>query len=231
MKTPLLSIIVPVYNEANTIKGIIEKINSVNIDKEIIVVDDASSDGTSKALSEIKSENIRVFRHDKNRGKGGAIVTGLAGARGKFVIPQDADREYNPRDLPALVGYAVNNNLSVVYGSRFLKGRGLTSLSHYLGNKFLTGLTNILFNASLTDMETCYKLVSSDLMKELNIRAERFEVEPEITAKILKKGYKIAEIPVSYHPRYYSEGKKISWKDGISSIWCLIRLRLTKGHP
>ncbi len=225
---PILTVIVPVYNEVNTLKEIIEKINSVNVDKEIIVVDDCSPDGSMALLRGIENNDIKIILHDQNRGKGASFLTGLASARGEFVIPQDADLEYNPQDYMALVDYARKNNLAVVYGSRFLKTWRVTSVWHYLVNKFLTTFTNILFGSSLTDMETCYKLVRLDLLKELNLRSQGFEIEPEITGKILRKGYKIAEIPISYNPRYYNQGKKIGWKDGLSTILCLIKLRLIK---
>jgi len=223
---PLLSVIIPVFNEVNTIGDILEKVCSVDVDKEIIVVDDGSSDGTVGLLSKIKG--IKIIYCAENSGKGSAFLTGIKNARGKFVIPQDADLEYNPQDYVVLVDYAIKNNLAVVYGSRFLKTWRTTSLWHYLVNKTLTTFTNILFASSLTDMETCYKLVRLDLIKTLNLSSSRFEIEPEITAKILKRGYKITEIPISYKSRFYHQGKKIGWKDGISSICCLLKLRLTR---
>jgi len=223
---PLLSVIIPVYNEVSTLKDILEKIFSVDVDKEIIVVDDGSSDGTVDLLHEIKG--IKIIYCAKNRGKGAAFLTGIENAQGEFVIPQDADLEYNPQDYVALVDYALKNNLAVVYGSRFLKTWRTTSFWHYLVNKLLTTFTNVLFGASLTDMETCYKLVRLDLIKRLNLSSSRFEIEPEITAKILKQGYKITEIPISYKSRFYHQGKKIGWQDGISSIFCLLKLRLIR---
>lgn len=223
---PLLSVIIPVYNEVKYIKNILEKVSSVNVDKEIIVVDDGSSDGTTNLLRVIKGNDIKVIYHAQNRGKGASFLTGLAKAYGEFVILQDADLEYNPQDYVALVDYAQKNSLAVVYGSRFLKTWRVTYLWHYLVNKFLTTFTNILFGSSLTDMETCYKLVRLDLIKKLNLQSKRFEIEPEITGKILRRGYKIAEILISYKPRFCHQGKKIGWKDGISSMFCLVKLRL-----
>lgn len=225
---PLLSVIIPVYNEVNTIKKVIEKVDSVNIDKEIIIVDDASTDGTTAILNGIKGDNIKVIYHTDNRGKGAAFLAGLASATGEFVIPQDADLENDPQDFAALVDYAVKGDLPVVFGSRFLKTWRVTSWWHYLINKFLTSFANILFGASLTDMETCYKLVKLDLIRGLNLQSRGFDIDPEIAGKILKKGYKIAEVPISYNGRFYHEGKKIGWQDGISAIFCLIKLRLAK---
>jgi len=229
MNTPLLSIIVPVYNEAHTIKGIVEKVDSVRVDKEIIIVDDGSTDGTSQILDSLRNENIRILRHEKNKGKGAAVNTGIASACGVFIVPQDADYEYDPADLRLLLDHALKNSLPVVYGSRFTGKNSFGFTLHYFGNRFLTWMTNLLFNAGLTDMETCYKLVKSDLIKQLGLKSPGFAIEPEITAKILKKGVKISEIPVSYRPRRYKEGKKITWKDGISAICCLASLRFGRG--
>jgi glycosyltransferase involved in cell wall biosynthesis len=223
-----LSVIVPVYNEANTIRQILEKINGVNIDKEIIVVDDGSIDGTHKVLNTIFYPNLKVIYHGSNRGKGAAFVTGLAHATGEFTIAQDADLEYNPAEFSVLLDYAVKNGLQAVYGSRFLKGwRHATTFFHYCVNRFLTCLTNFLFASNLTDMETCYKLVKTDILKSLQLSAERFELEPEITIKLLKNGIHISEIPVSYKKRSYRQGKKISWQDGFSTLLFIIKMRLS----
>ena len=225
---PLLSVIIPVYNEVSTLKDILEKVSAVKIDKEIIVVDDGSRDGTVGLLSGMEGKDIKIIYCVKNRGKGAALLTGIENARGEFIIPQDADLEYDPQDYLALVDCATKGNLSVVYGSRFLKTRKATAFWHYLANKLLTVFTNLLFGSALTDMETCYKLVKLDLIKKLELSSKRFEIEPEITAKLLKRGYKITEIPISYKSRFYHQGKKIGWQDGISSMLCLLKLRLLR---
>ncbi|MDD2679589.1 MAG: glycosyltransferase family 2 protein [Candidatus Omnitrophica bacterium] len=226
---PLISIIVPVYNEVDTIIQILEAVNAVNIDKEIIVVDDGSADGTANKLSSLdysRFNNLKVIHHSSNMGKGAAILTGLSHASGEFVIIQDADLEYNPQEYIPLVNYARANNLAVVYGSRFLSGRCSMSRMQYLANKVLTFAVNILFFSSLTDMETCFKLVRREALAGLNLKARRFEIEPEITIKLLKKGYKIKEIPVSYKRRSYAGGKKIKWSDGIQSLCTIFKLRM-----
>ncbi|MDD5078366.1 MAG: glycosyltransferase family 2 protein, partial [Candidatus Omnitrophica bacterium] len=179
---PLLSVIIPVYNEAETLKEILKKVCAVEVDKEVIVVDDGSSDGSTGLLKEIGGGEVKIIHCPSNMGKGAAFIKGIESACGEFVIPQDADLEYDPGDYPALLDFAVKNNLSVVYGSRFLNSRGGTSLWHYSVNRFLTAVTNLLFGSSLTDMETCYKLVRTDLIRQLGLLPSRFEMDPEITA-------------------------------------------------
>lgn len=226
-----LSILLPVYNELKTIADVLELVKNLNLDKEIVLVDDFSTDGTREFLkSRFKSDNaeIKVFYHDKNRGKGAAIKTALSHAEGDYIIVQDADMEYSPHDIVRLVEFVKDTDAKVVYGSRFLETWKTTSFPHFLVNKFLTTLTNVLFRASLTDMETCYKMIRTDIMRNLNIRAKRFEFEPEVTAKLLKKGYVIKEVPISYRGRGYDEGKKITWRDGIEAVIVLFRLRLNK---
>lgn len=228
LPTPLLSVVIPVYNEEKAISQIIDKIQSVELDKEIIVVDDNSIDETDRILREIKLPNLKIIRHGTNKGKGAAFSTGLEHAKGKYIIPQDADLEYEPQDYLKLIDYAEQNNSVAVFGSRFLITRKVTKLPHYLTNLFLTLLTNILFGSNLTDMETCYKLVKTDILKEFKLSARRFELEPEITTKLLKHGYHIRELPISYNPRSYSEGKKINWKDGLAAVCFLIKARFSK---
>jgi len=221
---PELSVIVPVYNELKTIRQILEKINSVDIDKEIIVIDDGSFDGTEKILGEIKYNNLRIIHHSSNRGKGAAVLTGLSHAQGEFIIIQDADLEYEPNDYLKLMGTIKEDNADIVLGARFQKGyHGL--LIHRLGNRLLTVLLNLLFNMRLNDCFTCYKLFRKDTIKALNLKEQSFTIETEIVAKAAKKGLNISEVPVSYHPRTYSEGKKIRCKDGIRAIKSIIRYR------
>ncbi|MDP8299905.1 MAG: glycosyltransferase family 2 protein [Candidatus Tantalella remota] len=223
-----ISILMPVYNEIKTIEDILELVGSLKIEKEIIIVDDFSTDGTRDFLKEEYGEGfgeIRVFYHDKNRGKGAAIRTSIAQAKGDYVVVQDADMEYSPKDIVTMAALVEKENLQALYGSRFLKSWKSTSLPHFLVNRSLTALTNMLFGGNLTDMETCYKMVKTDVIQGLDIRAERFEFEPEVTAKLLKKGIDIKEIPVSYRGRSYDEGKKIGWRDGVEAVATIIRLK------
>lgn len=222
---PLLSVIVPVYNEVNTIRQILEKIHSIEIDKEIIVVDDGSTDGTDRVLRDIHYDNIKVIHHTCNRGKGAAFLTGLANANGEFIIIQDADLEYDPKDYLKLIKAIKEDNADIVLGARFKKDyQGL--LIHRLGNRFLTVLVNLLFNVTLNDCFTCYKLFRKDTINSLNLKAQSFDIEIEIITKAINKKLRIVEIPVSYHPRTYSEGKKIRLKDGIQAIMSIIEYRL-----
>lgn len=223
---PQLSVIVPVYNEAKTIRQILEKISSVPIDKEIIVVNDGSNDGTEKILRDIKYNNLKIIHHSSNRGKGGACLTGLSCAQGEFIIIQDADLEYDPNDYLKLMQALKENNADIVLGARFKAGyHGL--FIHKLGNRLLTGLLNLLFNVRLNDCFTCYKLFRRDTINKFNLCEQSFTIETEIVAKAAKKGLRILEVPVSYHPRGYSEGKKIRCKDGIRAIRTIIKYRFS----
>jgi len=222
---PLLSVIVPVYNEVNTIRQILEKINALDIDKEIIVVDDGSCDGTSKILRDIEYANIRIIHHSSNRGKGAAFLTGLTNAKGEFVIIQDADLEYDPAEYIKLIEEIKKDNVDVVLGVRFTKGyHGL--LIPKLGNRFLTGLLNILFAAQLNDFLTCYKLLRKDTLDKLKLASCGFSIDIEIIAKVLRRKLHIKQVPISYRPRSYAEGKKIKWMDGIRYIVNIIKYRL-----
>jgi len=225
-----LSIIIPVYNERETIKELINKVEGVNIgkiEKEIIIVDDFSKDGTREILQElVKNKKIKLLFHDKNYGKGHAIKSGLKVAKGDIILVQDADLEYNPNEYNKLIKPIIENKAKVVYGSRILnKGNGYSSLLFYIGGRAVTAITNILYNSRLSDEPTCYKVFRKDVIDGIKIEGERFEWEPEVTAKILKKGIRIAEVPISYNPRGKEKGKKINWKDGIIAIWTLIKYR------
>ena len=219
-----VSIIIPVFNEENTIAKIIGQINNVTgFRKEIIVVDDASVDGTSGVIKDIKG--ITVIKHKINQGKGSAIRAGIAKASGDYVLVQDADLEYDPQDILSMIKPISQGKAEVVYGSRFTGPRRNMFFWHWVGNQLLTLITNILYNTTLSDMETCYKLIPLKLIKSLNLKAKRFEFEPEVTAKILKRNIRIWEVPISYAGREYHEGKKITWKDGIPALWTLIKYR------
>ncbi len=219
-----LSVIIPVYNESKTVGEIIRQLKAVKgFDKEIIVVNDGSTDDTIKIITDIK--DIIVINHKKNQGKGAAIRTGIAKAQGDYLLVQDADLEYDPQDILTMLDPVARGKAEVVYGSRFTGQRRNMFFWHWVGNQFLTLVTNILYNTTLSDMETCYKLMPVKLAKSLNLKSEHFEFEPEVTAKILKKGIRIWEVPISYAGREYHQGKKISWKDAIPALFTLIKYR------
>lgn len=223
-----LSIIMPVYNEKNTIKEILGKVRHIDlgeIEKEIIVVDDGSTDGTSDILKYEADSSLKYVRHQQNQGKGAAVKTGLGAATGDLIIIQDADLEYDPHDYLKLINPVLKGKAQVVYGSRFTGERRNMLFWHYVGNRLLSLITNILYNTTLSDMETGYKLFTKEALNNIKIKAKRFEFEPEITAKILKEGIRIYEVPISYTGREFSEGKKISWKDGLIALWTLIKYR------
>jgi glycosyltransferase involved in cell wall biosynthesis len=221
-----LSVIIPVYNEKETILKILEKVQKVPIEKEIIIIDDGSNDGTTEILKNIKDKNIKIIFKKVNEGKGSAIREGLKYVKGEIIVIQDADLEYEPMDWIKMVELIEEKNVDVVYGSRVL-GRGKkSSLFFYLGGRILSIITNILYNAQITDEPTCYKMFKKKVIKSIELKCKGFEFCPEITAKIRKKGYKIYEVPISYNPRSIKEGKKIRLKDGIMAIWTLIKYRL-----
>jgi glycosyltransferase involved in cell wall biosynthesis len=221
-----LSVIIPVYNEEETIQEILKQVRAVGLAYEIIIVDDGSTDRTRELLkAEENQPGTVVIYHDRNQGKGAAVRTGFDRATGEILLIQDADLEYDPRDYPVLLLPIEEGRVKVVYGSRFLGPRTAMMFWHMLGNKFLTLLTNVLYNAILSDMETCYKVFRADIIKGVPLRSRRFEFEPEITAKVLKRGHRIFEVPISYYGREYDEGKKISWHDGPKAVWTLIRYR------
>ncbi|MBI5404052.1 MAG: glycosyltransferase family 2 protein [Ignavibacteriae bacterium] len=223
-----LSIIIPVYNEKNTIGALFEKVKNVDIEKEIIIVDDCSTDGTKEILSQFtKDEIVRVLCQPKNKGKGFAIRTALQHVTGEVVIIQDADLEYDPNDYKILIKPIVDGVADVVYGSRWLMShfRNLSCNRFRLATALLTFMANVLYNAKITDEPTCYKVFRTSMLKSLSLKCERFEFCPEVTAKLRKKGFKIYEIPIYYKPRSLKEGKKIRFKDGLAAIWTLIKYR------
>lgn len=225
-----ISILIPVFNEANTLKAILKKVEETNfcgLEKEIILIDDCSTDGTRDILKELGEDKYKILYHEKNMGKGAALRTGLEHVTGDIVVIQDADLEYDPVDYEPLIKLILDGKADAAYGSRFLSGKlsGSFMLTHWLGNKLLTLITNILYNATLTDMETCYKAFKTEFIKGLKIESDRFDFEPEITAKILKKGARLYELPISYYGREHSEGKKITWKDGFQAVWALVKFR------
>lgn len=226
-----LSVIMPVYNEKNTIKEILRQVRSVDLgdlDKEIIVVDDCSTDGTGDILKLEADSSIKVIRHEKNQGKGAAVRTGLANATGDLIIIQDADLEYDPEDYLKLIDPVLKGKATVVYGSRFTGERRNMLFWHYLGNRFLSLVTNVLYNTTLSDMETGYKLFSREAIEGITIKSNKFDFEPEITAKLLRRGVRIYEVPISYAGREMNEGKKISWKDAFPALWALTKYRFVK---
>jgi len=221
-----LSILIPTYNEIKTIDNILKKIDAINIEKEIIIVDDGSSDGTKEYLSKLSKRKYNVLFHKKNMGKGAAIKTGLKYASKKFFIIQDADLEYHPSDYINLLDLIMKKNLSVVYGSRFRnKNNQKSNQIYFLGNFLLSFSTRLLYGHMITDMETCYKLFRTDFLKRITINSNGFDFEAEVTAKVLKKGVKINEVPIKYSPRSIEEGKKITYLDGFKAIWTLLRYR------
>jgi glycosyltransferase involved in cell wall biosynthesis len=222
-----LSVIIPVYNERNTVAEAIRRSRSVEIplDREIVVVDDGSSDGTTQILSQLQDSTVRVVFHDVNKGKGAAIRTGLTHVTGDLVLIQDADLEYDPEDWPKLLTPVLKGRARVVYGSRFTGERRNMMFWHWVGNRFLSLVTNALYNTTLSDMETCYKLFDRELVQSIPLSSNRFGFEPEVTAKILRTGERIYEVPISYAGREIHEGKKITWKDGLDALKVLIRCR------
>jgi len=227
-----LSIVIPVYNEQNTLVDLVGKVKAVDlgkIEKEIILVDDASTDGSRDILNQLQEQDaaLKVFFKEANSGKGATLKEGFRHTTGEYVIVQDADLEYEPRDYLKLLRALEEEHVDVVYGSRFSGNYEDMSNLHYFGNKLLTMVTNLLFGVMLTDMETCYKLVPGNFVRELDIKSPKFNFEPEITAKILKSGMKIREVPISYKGRSHLEGKKITWRDGIAAVATLFRFRFT----
>lgn len=224
-----LSVLVPVFNEEATLRQVLDRIRAVELPLalEIVVVNDASSDGTSRLLAELDDPRIKVFTHPQNQGKGAALRTGLAEVTGDIVLVQDADLEYDPNDWPSLLAPIMEGKTSVVYGSRFSGDNDNMSRLHWIGNKFLTVTTTVLYATKLTDMETCYKCFDRRVLEPIHVVSNRFDFEPEITAKVLRQGYRIYEVPISYQGREFDEGKKITWRDGFAALKALVKFRFT----
>lgn len=230
-----LSIIIPVFNEEKTIIQIINAIKAVellNIEKEVIVVDDCSNDGTKEVLANFVDQTVKIIFKDKNEGKGSAVRLGLQAANGDYVLIQDADLEYNPQEYPKLLKPLLSNDADVVYGSRFVgsEAKRVLFFWHYVGNKLLTMFSNMLTNLNLTDMETCYKVFTKEVNDYLKnkLTAKRFGIEPEITAYVSKNHWRIYEVGIAYRGRTYQEGKKVNWKDGLAAVWHIIKFNLFK---
>jgi glycosyltransferase involved in cell wall biosynthesis len=226
---PLLSVVMPVFNESATVVEVIRRVLAVPLRIQLIVVDDGSTDGTREMLVELrKTLEFTLFLQPHNMGKGAALRRGFAEVAGDLVVIQDADLEYSPEEFPMLIELICSGRADVVYGSRFLGRHRVFLFTHYAGNRLLTLMTNVLYNTMLSDMETCYKVMRSEVLRSMTLRSNGFGIEPELTAKIFKRGYRVYEVPITYDGRGYEEGKKIGWRDGVVALWVLLRYRFSE---
>jgi glycosyltransferase involved in cell wall biosynthesis len=223
---PLLSVVMPVYNERDTVTEVIERVLAVPVRIELVVVDDASTDGSRDIASSLaEARGFRFLTNERNQGKGAAVRRGIEAATGDVIVIQDADLEYSPEEYPDLLDLIIKGKADAVFGSRFIGRHRCFLFTHYLGNLFLTLLTNILYNTTLTDMETCFKAMRADVVKKFTLYSDRFGIEPELTAKLFKAGARVYEVPITYEGRDYTEGKKITWRDGLPALWSLVKYR------
>jgi glycosyltransferase involved in cell wall biosynthesis len=229
LTNPLLSVVMPVYNEIETVEEIIRRVLAVPLRTQLIVVDDCSSDGTRDVLSRLQPElGFTLLLQPHNQGKGAALRRGFEEVRGDLVVIQDADLEYSPEEFPQLIELICEGRADVVFGSRFLGRHRVFLFTHFVGNRIVTLLTNLLYNTMLTDMETCYKVMRTEVLRSMRLESDGFGIEPELTAKIFKRGFRVYEVPITYDGRGYEEGKKITWRDGVVALWVLIKYRFSE---
>src|SRR5687767_3367218 len=226
LTNPLLTVVMPVYNELATVEEVVRRVLGLPLRVQLVVVDDCSTDGTGDLLARLRNElDFTLLRQPVNQGKGAALRLGFAHVAGDLVVIQDADLEYSPEELPQLIELICDGRADVVYGSRFLGRHRVFLFTHYLGNRFLTSLTNVLYNTMLTDMETCYKVMRTEVLRSMTLESNGFGIEPELTAKIFRRKLRVYEVPISYDGRGYDEGKKIGWRDGVVAVWVLLKYR------